>query len=41
MKFGQLMKYNKKYIFLKEHAENEADRLVSDLFCFLKKLYMK
>ena len=24
--------------FFKTHAENEARRLVSDLFCFLKKL---
>ena len=40
MKFGQVIEYNKRYIFLKKimqkmrQAENEAGRLVSDLFCF-------
>ena len=28
MKFGQLMKHNKKNIFCKNYAENEARRLV-------------
>ena len=36
MNFGQLMEY-KINIFFKNHAENEAGRLVSDLFLFLKK----
>ena len=31
MKFGQLILYNKKNIFFKNHAENEAGRLVPDL----------
>ena len=35
MKFGQFVEYNKRNIFL--HAENEAGRLVPDLFLFLKK----
>ena len=33
MKFGQLIQYNKRNIFIENHAENEAD--------FLKKLYVK
>ena len=37
MKFGQLMEIDKKNIFLKNHAKNEAGRLVPDLFLFLKK----
>ena len=38
MKFGQLIKYNKKhYIFFKNDAEKEAGRLVPDLFLFFKK----
>ena len=37
MKFGQLMEYNKKNIFFKNHTQNEAGRPVSDLFLFLKK----
>ena len=36
MKFGQLIEYNKREVFL-HHAENEAWRLVPDLFLFLKK----
>ena len=31
MKFGQIIEYNKINIFLKNHAENEAERLVPDL----------
>ena len=34
MKFGQLIEYNKRNIFFKNYAENEARRLVSDLFIF-------
>ena len=37
MKFDQLIEYNKRNIFLKNHAENEAGRLIPDLFFFLKK----
>ena len=37
MKLGQLIEYNEKNIFLQNHAENEAGRLVSDLFLFFKK----
>ena len=38
MKFGQLIEYNVRNIFLKSHAENEAGRLVPEIFWFLKKL---
>ena len=38
MKFGQLIEYDKRTIFFfKNHAENEAGRLVPELFIFLKK----
>ena len=37
MKFYQLMKYNKKNIFIKDHAENEAGRLVTGFVLFFKK----
>ena len=37
MKFGQLVEYNKRNIFLKNYAENDSGRLVPDLFIFLKK----
>ena len=37
MKFGHVINYNKRNIFLQKHAENEAGRLVPDLFLFLKK----
>ena len=33
-KFGQLIEYNNKNIFLQNHVENEAGRLVSDHFLF-------
>ena len=36
MKFGQLIEYSKIFFF-KNHAENEARRLVLDLFLFFKK----
>ena len=41
MKFGQLIEYNKRNIFFNNHAENEAGRLVPDLFLFLKKALCK
>ena len=35
MKFGQLIEYNKRNVFFfKNHAENEAGRLVPDLYLF-------
>ena len=37
MKFGQLIEYNKKHIFFKNYAENEARRLVPYLFLSFKK----
>ena len=37
MKFGQLIEYNKRNIFFKSNAEKETERLVPDLFLFLKK----
>ena len=37
MKFGQLIEYDKKNIFLKDHAENQTGRLVPELFLILKK----
>ena len=37
MKLGQLIKHNKGNIFLKNYAQNEAGRLVLDLFLFFKK----
>ena len=37
MKFGQLIEYNKRNIFLKNYVENEAGRLVSDSFLFFEK----
>ena len=37
MIFDQLIKYNVRYIFHQNHAENEAGRLVPDLFLIFKK----
>ena len=37
MKFGHLIECNKRNIFLQNYAENEAGRLVPDLFLFFKK----
>ena len=34
MKFGQLIEYNKRNSLFKNYAENEARRLVQDLFIF-------
>ena len=34
---SQGIEYNKRNIFLHNHAENEAGRLVADLFLFFKK----
>ena len=40
MKFGQLIEYVRN-IFFKNHAENEAGRLIPDLFLFFKKALYK
>ena len=37
MKFGQLIEYNNRNTFLKTHAQNEAGRVVLDLFLFFRK----
>ena len=37
MKFDLVIEYNKGNIFFKKHAENETERLIPDLFFFLKK----
>ena len=37
LKFGQLIEYNVRDIFLQNHTESEAGRLVPDLFLILKK----
>ena len=38
MKFGKLVKYNsRKIFFVKNHAENEARRLVLDFYFFFFK----
>ena len=37
IKFGQLIEYNKRNIFFfKNHAENEVERLVRNIFLFFK-----
>ena len=41
MKFGQLIKYSERYTFFKDHAKNEVERLVPDLFLFFKKALFK
>ena len=37
MNFGQVIEYNKKIFSFKNHSENEAGRLVPDLFLLFKK----
>ena len=37
MKFGQVIEYNKKIFSFKNHAENQAGRLVPDLLLLFKK----
>ena len=37
MKFGQLIEHNKRNILFKNYSENEAGRLVQDLFLFFEK----
>ena len=36
IKFSQVIEYNKRNIFFKNHAENEAGRIVPDLLVFFK-----
>ena len=36
MKLGQLIEYNKIMFFFKNYAENEAGKLVPDLFLFFR-----
>ena len=37
MKLGELIKCNVRNIFFKNHAENEAGKIILDLFLFFKK----
>ena len=37
MKFGQSIEYKKKKKFIKNHAQNEAERPAPDRFLFFKK----
>ena len=37
MKFDHLIEYNKRNIFFKNYVENEAKRIVPDLFLIFKK----
>ena len=37
MKFGQLIQYKKRNIFLQKSCKNETGRLVPDLFLFFRK----
>ena len=39
MKFGYLIEYNKRNIFLEKSCRNEAKRLVLGVFLFFKRLY--
>ena len=41
IKLGQLIQDKKKIFYLKNHAENEARRLIPDLFLFFKKALYK
>ena len=36
MKLGKLIEHNKKNIFFKNYTENEAGRLIPNLFLFFK-----
>ena len=40
IKFGQLIEYNKRNIFLQSHVENELGRLVPNLFLLFKKSFI-
>ena len=34
IKFGQVIEYNKRNVFFKNHAENKIERRIPDLFLF-------
>ena len=38
MTYRQAIDYNKRIVFFKNHTENEAGRLVPDLFLFFQKV---
>ena len=38
MTFAQLIEHDKRNVFLKNHAENKAGRLVPDIFLLFKKV---
>ena len=38
MKFGQSIEHNKRKFFFRNHAQNEAKKLVPDFFLFFKKV---
>ena len=41
MKFGEVIKYNKRNIYLQKHAKNDTGRLDPDLFLLFKKALFK
>ena len=41
VKFDLLIEHNTGKFFFKNHAENEADRLIPDLFLFFKKAFFE
>ena len=41
MKLGQLLNYKKRNIFFKSHTENEAEKLVPNLFLFSNMFNMR
>ena len=41
MKLGQLIEYNKRNFFFKNHTENKTGRLIPDLFLFFKRALYK
>ena len=41
IKFGQLIEYNQKNIFLQKSSRQEAQKLVPDIFLFLRKTLYK
>ena len=41
MKFGQVIGYTNRNIFLENHAENETGRLVRDPFCIFNKALLE
>ena len=41
MKLGQIVEFNVRIFFFKNHTENEAGRLFRDLFLFFKEVLFK